>query len=156
MARGARHTGRLDHVPAGRRAVAEADARLRDAEGHGLERLVGALYEERGRLALDAFRLTQRVQGYWDKGATEIDLVALNEQDHVLRLGTCKRNADRAASDLTSFEAHVQRFLDAFPHLRSWRIEKAAITTRHTPQTRLAVESRGYIAQDLVDLTEGM
>ncbi len=137
-------------------ALAEADARLEDAEGHGLERLVGQLYEERARKGLGDFPLSEHVRGYWDVGDTEIDLVALSETDRVVRLGTCKRNAERLAADLAGFEGHVQRFLHRFPRLTDWRVEKVAIATLHSAATRRAAESRGYLAQDLEDLTAGM
>lgn len=132
--------------------VTEADDRLKDAEGHGLERLIGTLYEERSRKGIGDFQLTERIQGYWDRQGTEIDLVALNEQDRVLRLGTCKRNADRLGPDLAQFDGHIKRFLEATPRLADWRIEKVAVAPRHTSETRAACEARGYLAQDLVGL----
>ena len=48
--------------------IAEADDRLRDLEGVTFERLVGTLYEERSRKGLPGFPLTDRVDGYWDRG----------------------------------------------------------------------------------------
>jgi len=136
--------------------VREADERLAEAEGHGLEKLVGTLYEERSRKGLAGFRLTQRVQGFWDRGDTEIDLVALNEQDRIVRLGTCKRAAERLAPDFDRFDAHVAGFLERAERLRGWRIEKVAIATRHSPRTRDAAQRAGYIPQDLEDLTSGL
>lgn len=133
--------------------VKEADERLQDAEGHGLERLVGALYEERSRKGLGDFGLTHRIQGYWDRNDTEIDLVAVNERDKVIRFGTCKRSTSRLLPDLDRFSAHVERFLQSHPKLRDWRIERAAIAVAHDAHTRRTLESRGFIAQDLVDLT---
>ena len=136
--------------------LAEGDTRLKDAEGHGLERLVGLLYEERARKSLGDFPLSERIQGYWDSSDTEIDLVALNEPGRTLRLGTCKRNAERLPGDLAKFDGHVQRFSKAFPRFTGWRLEKVAIATRHTAETRSACASRGYIPQDLADLTSGL
>jgi hypothetical protein len=136
--------------------VREADERLADAEGHGLEKLVGTLYEERSRKGLAGFRLTQRVQGFWDRGDTEIDLVALNEEDRIVRLGSCKRAADRLAPDYNRFDAHVARFLERADRVRGWRVEKVAIATRHSPRTRDAAQRAGYIPQDLDDLTTGL
>lgn len=136
--------------------VAEADERLADVEGHGLEKLVGTLYEERSRKSLPGFRLTQRVQGFWDRAGTEIDLVALDEQDRVVRLGTCKRSAARLAPDYSRFDGHVARFLALSPRVRGWRVEKAAIATRHDKDTRAAAERAGYVPQDLDDLTAGL
>jgi hypothetical protein len=134
-------------------AVAEANTKLADAEGHGLERLVGQLYEELSRKRRGDFALSERVRGYWDSSDTEIDLVALNEPAKVIRLGTCKRNADRVAANLADFDGHVARFLASHRRFEGWRIEKLALTALHTAQTRRAVERRGYLAQDLADLT---
>jgi len=136
--------------------VREADERLAEAEGHGLEQLVGTLYEERSRKSLGGFRLTRRLQGFWDRGDTEIDLVALDEDDRVVRLGTCKRAAERLAPDFARFDAHVARFLERETRVREWRVEKVAITTRHSQQTRRSAERAGYIPQDLDDLTSDL
>lgn len=136
--------------------VREADDRLVDAEGHGLEQLVRTLYEERSRKGLEGFRLTSRVQGFWDRGDTEIDLVALNEKDRIVRLGTCKRAAERLAPDFVRFDDHVARFLGRSGRVREWRVEKVAIAPRHSLQTRRSAEDSGYVPQDLEDLTEGL
>jgi hypothetical protein len=136
--------------------VREADGRLAEAEGHGLEKLAGTLYEERSRKGLEGFRLTQRVQGFWDRGDTEIGLVALNEDDRIVRLGSCKRAADRLAPDFDRFDAHVARFLERADRIRGWRVEKVAIATRHSRETRKAAGRAGYLPQDLNDLTAGL
>lgn len=136
--------------------VREADERLADAEGHGLERLVGVLYEERSRKGLEGFRLTRRVQGFWDRGDTEIDLVALNEHDRIIRLGTCKRAASRLAPDFARFDAHVARLLQRATQVRDWRVEKVAIATVHNAESRRAAARAGYIPEDLEDLTTGL
>lgn len=136
--------------------VNEADERLAEAEGHGLEKLVGTLYEERSRKGLAGFRLSQRIQGFWDRGGTEIDLVALDEAEKVVRLGSCKRSAARLAPDFARFDGHVARFLELSERVRGWRVEKAAIATRHDAATRAAAERAGYVPQDLDDLTTGL
>jgi len=87
--------------------VQEADQRLADIEGFALEKLAGQLYEERSRNGVGDFPLTQRIQGYWDKGDTEIDLVAVNEQNKVIRFGSCKRSPERLLSDVNNFKGHV-------------------------------------------------
>ena len=136
--------------------VREADERLRVIEGHGLERLVGRLYEERSRKGLGDFPLTHRVQGYWDRGRTEIDLVVLNEEDQSIRFGTCKRNAAKLSADLAGFAGHVARFLSAHPQYQTWRVEKVAIAPRIDPALRRHLEEREMIAQDLADLSQGL
>lgn len=136
--------------------VAEADARLEDAEGHGLEKLAATLYEERSRKGLEGFRLTQRVQGFWDRAGTELDLVALDDGRRVVRIGTCKRSAARLAPDYGRFDGHVARFVTSHPRVSGWRLEKVAIATRHDRETRASAERAGYIAQDLDDLMAGL
>jgi uncharacterized protein len=136
--------------------VSDADRRLADTEGHALEKLAGTLYEERSRRGLEGFRLTARMQGYWDRGDTELDLVALNEDDRIVRLGTCKRSADRLAPDYARFDEHVARFLGRAPAVSGWRVEKVAITTRHSPESRRAAGHAGYIPQDIEDLTRDL
>jgi len=132
--------------------VGDADRRLADTEGFGLEKLVAMLYEERSRKGLDGFRLTARTRGYWDRGDTELDLVALNEEDHIVRLGTCKRSAERLAPDFARFDEHIARFLARQSSMSDWRVEKIAITTRHTRHTRRAAERAGYLHQDIEEL----
>lgn len=136
--------------------VEEADVRLAEAEGHGLERLAATLYEERSRKGLAGFRLTKRIEGFWDRGDTEIDLVALDEADRVVRLASCKRQAARLAPDFRRFDEHIARFLGLVPRLEGWRVEKAAITTRHTDETREQARRAGYLPQDLDDLIAGL
>lgn len=136
--------------------VSDADRRLAETEGHALEKLAGTLYEERSRRGLDGFRLTARIQGYWDRGDTELDLVALNEDDRIVRLGTCKRTADRLAPDYPRFDEHVARFLSRASVVSGWRVEKVAIATRHSPESRRAAERAGYIPQDIEDLTRDL
>ena len=59
-------------------------------------------------------------------------------------------------ADLDAFDGHVRRFMERVPNYTDWKVEKAAITPRHTPETRKAAEGKGYIPQDLIDLTEGL
>ena len=51
----------------------QADRRLHEAEGHGLERLVGQLYEERSRKSLAGFALSHRIEGFWDRAPLPVD-----------------------------------------------------------------------------------
>ncbi len=138
--------------------VEQADKRLMDAEGYGLERLVAQLYEERARKGVGDFALTHRIDGYWNRNDTEIDLVAANADDKVLRFGTCKRSPARLAPDLPHFDGHIERFLKdkANKKYRNWTIQKVAIAPQLDPETRKAIEAKGYLPQDLVDLTTGL
>ncbi len=134
--------------------VAQADARLVDAEGHGLERLVAAVYEERSRKSVGDFALTQVVRGWWDRSDTEIDLVAVNDTSKILRLGTCKRSPDRLASQLSSFDGHIKRFLAANPSYQQFKLEKVAIAPSLQPSHRERIRKQGYISQSLSELIE--
>lgn len=141
--------------------VAEADHRLKVAEGHGLERLVATLYEERSRKGLGDFALTRRVEGFWDRAdragtQVELDLVALDEQSRSIRLGTCKRHGAKLVGDLANFDRHVARFLAAMPQFASWTVERAAIAPSLNEAQRTALREAGCIPQDLDDLTAGL
>lgn len=83
-------------------------------------------------------------------------LVALDDTRRVVRLGSCKRNVDRLVADLPRFDGHIERFLAVMPRFSRWTVEKVAVAPAHSESTRRAVEARGYIAQDLDDLTRGL
>lgn len=142
--------------------VASADAKLLQAEGHGLERLVARLYEERSRRGVGDFSLTHRMTGFWDKAdrgsaQVEIDLIALDDESRTLRLGTCKRNGDKLSPDLRRFDGHIDGFLRAtFPRFAGWTVERVAIAPSLTSAQRTVIEAAGYIAQDLGDLLVGL
>lgn len=136
--------------------VAQADERLQDAEGFGLERLVATLYEERSRKALGDFSLSRRIEGYWDRSDTEIDLVAIDEASGRIRFGTCKRSPDKLERSMKVTDGHIARFLDAHPTYRNWTIERVAIAPRVDDVLRSSLRRGGYLAQDLADLTEGL
>jgi AAA+ ATPase superfamily predicted ATPase len=136
--------------------IALAIERLRKAEGYALERLVGTLYEERSRKGIGGFRLSHRIEGYWDRGDTEIDLVAVSEDDRRIRFGTCKRTADELPRDVAAFEGHVGRFLDAHRKYADWSVEKVALATRIGPEVREEISRRGLLTEDLRDLTKGL
>ena len=136
--------------------VARADERLAVAEGHGLERLVRALYHERGRRGLGDLALSRPVEGYWDRAGAEIDLVALDEDARVVRLGSCKRNPDRLISDRPSFEGHVARFLARHPRFEGWRVEKVGVAPHIDGPRRRALVAEGWEVEDLESLCRGL
>lgn len=133
--------------------VDRADEGLRNLEGHALERLVAQLYEERSRRGIGDFRLTRRIDGYWDRGDTEVDLVAADEEDRRLRFATCKREAGKLLADVPRLGAHVRRFLEAQRSYRDWAVELVAIAPRIDGSTRRRLASAGVVPQDLDDLT---
>lgn len=146
----------LNFRPA-RELVAQADERLTDAEGFGLERLTGQLYEERSRKGLGDFPLTSRIEGYWDRRGVELDLVAVDENSRRIRFGTCKRSASRLHGDLAACQRNITHFLDAHREYdERWTVEKVAVASVIDPPTRRQIEAEGFIAQDLRDLTRGL
>jgi uncharacterized protein len=136
--------------------IIEADQRLADAEGSSLEKLAGQLYEERSRKGIGDFPLTHRVQGYWDKTDTEIDLVAINEEAKTIRFGSCKRSPDKLLSDINNFKEHVERFITAMPKYQHWDQQHVGIAPILNAEERTILIRLGLIPQDLNDLTQGL
>ncbi len=134
--------------------VAQADQRLADVEGYALESLAGQLYEERSRLAVGDFPLSERILGYWDRAGVEIDLVAVNEDERRIRFGSCKRNPDRLPGDIDALKRNAGHFLNSSRRLSNWRVEYVAIAPSITPDLRRTLSKQGVIAQDLVDLAQ--
>ncbi|HRI66036.1 MAG TPA: ATP-binding protein [Polyangium sp.] len=136
--------------------IDEADHRLSLVEGWGLEKLAGQLYEERSRKRIGDFSITHRVQGYWDKAGTEIDLVAVNEMNETIRFGSCKRSPKRLLADVNDFRSHVDRFLEAMPKYRGWKKEYVGIAPILDANARTVLTMHDILPQDLNDLTEGL
>lgn len=133
--------------------VKQADLRLAESEGYGLERLVAQLYEERSRKGVGDFALTSRIEGYWNRSDTEIDLVALNEGERRIRFGSCKRNPEKLLRDLPSFEGHIARFLGEHPAYGTWTHEKVAIAPRLSKEHRAVIAAQDFLPQDLVEVS---
>lgn len=136
--------------------IEQADTRLMDAEGHALESLAGQLYEERSRRGLGDFPLSARIQGYWDRSDVEIDLVAINEDDRRLRLGTCKRSARKLCGSVPALKQACARFLQLQPRFSGWHVELVAIAP-HIPDAigeQLLAEE--VLPQSLAGLIQGL
>jgi hypothetical protein len=69
---------------------------------------------------------------------------------------TCKRSPEKLVSDLPTFDGHVARFVTASPKFGGWAVEKVAVSPVLDQAARRRIEMRGYIAQDLADLTAGL
>ncbi len=139
------------------RLVEQSDLRLHESEGFGFERLVAHLYAERSRRGLAGFALSHRIDGFWDRGETEIDLVAVNEDDQVIRFGSCKRTAARLRPDLPRFDRHILQFMRLNQRYEGWTLEKVAIAPELRDQDeRRAIQALGYAPQDLRDLTHDL
>jgi AAA+ ATPase superfamily predicted ATPase len=136
--------------------IDEADQKLSVVEGVALEKLAGQLYEERSRRGIGDFPLSQRVQGYWDKANTEIDLVAVNDSARLIRFASCKRSPQKLLADVNNFKQHVERFLKGMPKYSSWTTEYVAIAPRLEAEQRKLLGSYGVIAEDLNDLIKGL
>ena len=136
--------------------VREADQRLADVEGGSLEKLAGQLYEERSRRGIGDFPITGRVQGFWNKADTEIDIVAFNEETESIRFGSCKRSPKKLLSDVNNLKQHVERFLQAMPKYQSWAKEYVGVAPILSAEQRAVLTSHEIIPQDVNDLTQDL
>jgi AAA+ ATPase superfamily predicted ATPase len=136
--------------------IEEADQRLADVEGGSLEKLAGQLYEERSRNGIGDFPITHRVQGFWDKADTEIDLVAVNEATESIRFGSCKRSPKKLLSDVNNFKQHVDRFLQTMPRYQGWTRQYVGISPVLDAEQRAILTGHDIVPQDLRDLTLGL
>ncbi len=138
-------------------AVQKADAGLKVQEGVAFEKMIRLLTQECSRKGLGDFALTEMVDGYWNKADAsdiEIDLVALNGDDQVVRFGSCKRSARRHhAAALTGFSEHVARFLATKEgrRLTAWRVEKVLYAPVFSDQEKHEHAARGFACRDLGD-----
>jgi uncharacterized protein len=135
--------------------VAQSLIRLGDAEGHGFERLVATLYEERSRKGLPGFALTHKIDGYWDSQGTELDLVAVDEEHKRIRFATCKRSPEKLLPSLAATDGHIERFLRLLPHA-GYAIEKVAIAPNVPAPIATRVRGRQWLVEDLHTLTSGL
>lgn len=133
--------------------INQADERLAEIEGYALEDLAGQLYEERSRLGLGDFPLTERIRGYWDRADVEIDLVAVSEEERRIRFGTCKRNPDRLPGDVDALQRSAGRFLTAHKRFSGWQVEYVAIAPSISEELKSTLEDRGVIAQSIAEMT---
>ena len=136
--------------------IDEADERLADVEGGALEKLAGQLCEERSRKSIGDFPITHRVQRFWDRSDTEIDLVAVNDKNRSIRFGSCKRSPKKLLSDINNFKQHVDRFLRAMPKYQGWTQQFVGIAPELSSEQRAILTSHDIIPQDLTDLTTGL
>jgi hypothetical protein len=139
-----------------KKLVTRARERLQETEGHGFERLVAALYEERSRKGLAGFALSHRVDGFWDSSGTEIDLVAVDDEARTIRFGSCRRAPNKLLSSLKPTEEHIVRFLAQQPDYASYSLEKVALAPTISTELAASLRSKGWIHEDLASLTAGL
>ena len=136
--------------------LTQADERLALLEGFGLEALAGQLYEERSRLGIGDFPLSERIRGFWDRHGVEIDLVAVSEGEKRIRFGTCRRNPDKLTASLNGLRKAAETFLNAQGRFHDWKTEFVAIAPEISPVLRQRLIDQDVIPQDLHDLTTGL
>lgn len=134
--------------------ITQADQLLADAEGYGLEALVGQLYEELSRKTLGEFPLSERIKGYWDRANVEIDLIAVSEETHRIRFGSCKRNDEKLPASIAALKANSKEFLKHHKKYQDWRIEYVGIAPRMSAETRTLLGREGVLTQSLAELWE--
>jgi AAA+ ATPase superfamily predicted ATPase len=136
--------------------VEQANQRLMEVEGFALEDLAGQLYEERSRLGIGDFALSQRVVGYWDRADVEIDLVAISEDEERIRFGSCKRNGNRLPGSIDALKQSAERFLTIHKRFRNWRIEYVGVAPEIGEELGSALVEQGVIPESLSTLTRGL
>jgi AAA+ ATPase superfamily predicted ATPase len=129
--------------------LATADLQLQNLEGKSFERLVATLYEELSRKGLGSFPLTSHVDGYWDRNDCEIDLVAVNDKENVIRFVCCKRSEAKLREGAEKLRAHVSRFLVAKPHFQNMKQELVVVAPTVSAGVAEPLESAGLIVEDL-------
>lgn len=132
--------------------VRQADERLCVVEGYALEDLVAQIYEEHSRLGFGDFSLTDRVAGYWDRSDVEVDLVALNGDQRIIRFGSCKRSADRLPGSVKALKAGSARFLATHKRFADWSVEYVGIAPRIPDRVCKQLDSESVIPQSLASL----
>ncbi|MCI5069293.1 MULTISPECIES: DUF234 domain-containing protein, partial [Pseudomonadota] len=134
----------------------QADRQLKEVEGYALEDLAAQLYEERSRIGVGDFPLSERIHGFWDRGDVEIDLVAVNEDEQRIRFCSCKRNGEKLPGSVNGLERSARRFLGAYRRFAHWRSELVGIAPDISNTTRGELAERGVLAQSLGELTSGL
>ncbi len=138
-------------------AIARADDALKTHEGYAFEKLVRLALEECSRKGVGDFSLTQLVRGYWNKPDgtdIEIDVVAINENDKKIRVGSCKRAATKHNSEsLLKFNEHISRFqkTELGKRYADWSLERALYSPAFDVDQRKALSAAEYICVDMND-----
>jgi AAA+ ATPase superfamily predicted ATPase len=141
-------------------AVARADSALQICEGIALEKMVRLLTEETSQAGKGGLALSDTVKGYWNKAGEsdiEIDLVAADNDERIVRFGSCKRSASRFTSaELSSFAENVGRFLTTREGARFTGYEQqlALYSTSFSISIRQRLEKMGYMCIDINDFRQ--
>ncbi|HJE24950.1 MAG TPA: hypothetical protein K8W01_14940 [Methylorubrum populi] len=141
-------------------ALSKADTSLMSHEGFAFEKMIRLLIEECSRKGVGDFKLSHLVKGYWnrpDGSDIEIDVVAINEDDRILRVGSCKRTASAHDSEaLLRFSGHIERFrkTELGRKYANWKIEKVLYAPIIEASRRKILEDKGFICVDLRQFEE--
>lgn len=133
-----------------------AQRRLESLEGFAFEKLIRSLHVEVSKKGRGDFELSSLRLGYWNRPrdiskAIEIDIVALDEPNQVVRFGSCKRNP--SVHDTGVFDEHVEAFLQTKDHKRlsGWKREMVLFSPMFSVQQQKHYEGKGYETRDLLD-----
>jgi len=139
------------------KTLMRADIALRSHEGYAFEKMIRLLTEECSRKNVGDFELSEFVRGYWNKADgsdIELDLLAFNEEQRKLRIGSCKRSEDAHDSRSSQkFETHIGRFLRTKEGRRfsGWKVEKAVFSPEFRRNRRQELSRKGFVCRDLKD-----
>lgn len=138
-------------------AILRADESLKTHEGYAFEKMVRLILEECSRKKVGDFSLTQLVRGYWNKPDgtdIEIDVVAVNEIDKIIRVGSCKRSSTKHDStSLYKFNEHIARFrkTELGKKYSDWTVERALYSPVFDEPQRKVLTGKEYICVDMND-----
>lgn len=136
--------------------VEQANQKLQNLEGRGLEKLVALVYEERSRKGLPGFPLSHKIEGFWDRANIEINLVAVNEAEQKIRFGSCKRSEEKLLASIHSLKKCAEKFLREFSNYSKWNIEYVAIAPHISIENRTYITNQNVFAEDFSDLFKGL
>jgi AAA+ ATPase superfamily predicted ATPase len=136
--------------------IDQADRLLADAEGFALEDLVGRIYEERSKKGVGDFPLSHQVDGYWDRGGVELDLVAISESTQRIRFGTCKRNAKNLWGSLDGLFQGAKIFMEHHRQFSGWSVEYCAIAPNIPEPIEGKLAAAGVFAESLADMLNSL
>jgi uncharacterized protein len=140
-------------------AIERADNGLQNHEGKALEKMVRQLVEETSRSGKGDLALSRAVTGYWNKAVgsdIEIDLVAADDGEAVVRFGCCKRSSGIfTPPELRKFRDHVTRFLTTSEGARfaGYEPQYALYSTQFDPHMRRRLEGDGYLCASIADFS---
>lgn len=130
--------------------------KLETLEGFAFEKLIRRIHVEASKKNKGDFELSEIKLGYWNRTkdslkSIEIDLVASNSSEKIIRFGSCKRSD--VSHDLMVFERHVSEFMKVRENkkLADWKRQMVLFSPKFSEAKRQMYESKGYLVRDLED-----